>query len=290
MRKSRKIRRTLRKNLKNKKSHRMRGGGGCLSKTASTAQGGVAGGVAGGVTGGVTGGETGGVTGGETGGETGCQGYVSPFPPDVNCENYPVLYGIVVGPDGRHYVESFTRSCHSSPSGISLQFYESAATPPVLLQVTTNPNRMGQGAATAIPRPIAWIDYLLSNDLTEEGFFNPTVLSENRYLYSSREDAEMALHELMRTAATRCAALRPTVSPTVSDRAKTFLQQDTLPVSQSQRMDAIAHAGLNRSLIRGLVQDMPRSRPDDAQRASQSMMRVPPSKSKSKPGWHRRGM
>ena len=276
MRKSRKIRRTSRKNLKNKKSHRMRGGGGCFSKTASTAQGGVAGGVPGGVPGGVA------------GGVAGRQEYVSPFPPEVNCKNYPVLYGIVVGLDRHHYVESFTRRSDSSPNGTSLQFYESAATPAVLLQVTTNPNRMGQGAATAIPRPIAWIDYLLSNDLTEEEFFNPTVLSENRYLYSSREDADMALHQLMRPAASRCAALRPTVSPTVSDRAKAFLQQDTLPLSQSQRMDAIAHAGFNRSLIQGLVQDMPRSRRGDAERATKSIMRLPPSKSES--GWHRRGM
>jgi hypothetical protein len=284
MRKSRKIRRTLRKNLKNKKSHRMRGGGSCLSKTASTAQGGV----------------TGGVTGGVAGGVTGCQGYVSPFPPEVNCEKYPILYGIVVGPDGRHYVESFTRQLSSSSTGTRGQVYQSADSPPVLLQVTTDSKKMSQGAATAIPRPIAFIDYLLSGYEAEKDDFNPTVLSENRYLYSSREDADTSLHQLMRPAASRCAALRPTVSPTVSDRAKAFLQQDTLPVSQSQRMDAIAHAGLNRSLIRGLVQDMPRSRPDDADRASQSMMRVPPSKSKyghqsgwadsPKSGWHRRGM
>ena len=235
MRKSRKIRRTFKKNLKNKKSHRMRGGGGCISKQRVHWDG-----------------------------------------------SGPVHYGIVVGPGDRFYVKSFTQWPFRCPNFPFLRVYKSDDIPPMSLQVTTDPTKMGQGAATAIPRPIALIDYLksgsklLSAPLSGTEVVNPAVLSENRYLYSSREDAEMALHELMRTAATRCAALPSTVTPTVSDRAKAYLQQDTLPASQ--RLDAIAHAGLSQSLIQGLVRGMPRSRPGDADRATQSMRRLSPSK------------
>ena len=230
MRKSRKFRRTFKKNLKNKKSHRMRGGGGCISKER------------------------------------------------VHCEASPVHYGIVVGPGDRFYVKSFTLWPYRAPNFPFLRFYKSDDIPPMSLQVTTDPTKMGQGAATAIPRPIALIDYLKSGSRLEDEdvFERPTVLSENRYLYSSREDAEMALHELMRPAATRCAALPSTVTPTVSDRAKAYLQQDTLPAGQ--RLDAIAHAGLSQSLIQGLVRGMPTPRKGDAQRATQSMRRLSPSK------------
>jgi hypothetical protein len=224
--------RKSRKNLKNKISHRMRGGGGSQSREPKP----------------------------------------EPTPPP--------LYGIVVGLDGRHYVESF----YLQPGSAGIQFYASSQDPPVMLQVT---KIMGVGkenetktqeflrsfqttaTATPPPRPVALIEHLLSGMEGEN--FNPTVLSGNRYLYSCRSDADEALRQLMDSAAV-LATGHP--SEAVSNRAKAFLQQKLF--TPSQRKGAVARGGLDASLIESLTQGLPPPQ-RTIQMAKTSMLRPPKS-------------
>ena len=227
MRKSRKIRRKSRKTLKNKISHRMRGGGGSQSSKTN------------------------------------------PDPP-------PPLYGIVDS-DGRHYVESFYLQLGSS-SGYGPKYYSSSqdpyvspppVPPPVMLQVNTDPGKIDQAAS---PRPVAVIVHLLSDGEAREGFFNPTVLSENRYLYSCRSDADTALRQLLYQVSVHATG-HP--SDTVSNSAKAFLKDGLF--TSKQRMGAIALGGLDKSLVHGLTQGLPRPPSRAVQRATTiSMLRPQP--------------
>ena len=207
----------FRKNLKNKKkSHRMRGGGGCHSRAI-----------------------------------------ISHPPPK------PKIYGIVIGPDG-HYVESF----NLLESG-NLNFYTSDQQPPkqMTLQVTDNPVKMGQVAASAIPRPVAIIQYDVSQ---RDEHNNPSALSENLYLYSSRDDAEIALIDLLLPAAVHATGH---LSETVSNKAKALLQPQNF--TPSEKTTAHALGGLRQKLVSSFLLPGQLSSKSYAKMAN-SITRAPP--------------
>ena len=170
---------------------------------------------------------------------------ISDSPPE------PKIYGIVIGPDGHHYVESF----NLLPESGILKFYTSVQQPPkqMTLQVTDDPVKMGgQVAASAIPRPVAIIQYDVSQ---RDEHNNPSaILSENLYLYSSHANAATALRQLMRPAAVIATGH---LSETVSNKAKALLQGELF--TPRQRMNATGR-GLDQFLINSLTRPLSGSR------------------------------
>jgi len=189
---------------------------------------------------------------------------ISDSPPE------PKIYGIVVGPDGHHYVESF----NLLPESGSLKFYTSSQQPPkqMTLQVTDDPVKMGgRVAASAIPRPVAIIQYDVSQ---RDEHNNPSaILSENLYLYSSNDNATTALRQLMRPAAVIATGH---VSKPISNSAKTLLH----PVSFTPSEIKTAHAlgGLSTHLFDRLLQQPEQLRlsPESYAKMAKSMNRAPP--------------
>jgi hypothetical protein len=182
----------------------------------------------------------------------------------ANAQSNPILYGIVVdlaNLKARYYVESFI----VMPNIGYIPFYTSSQNPNMIIQVSFSPYRMGAAAAVMTPCPVAIIDHDVSDDPVPNAR-----LSEIKYLYSSLDDANTALRQLMDPIAVR-AISHPNKS--VSNRAKTLLQSTSL--TSQQRMDALAQGG-NDVLLNRLMEGMPNPSKTLMNRAKISMLRSSP--------------
>lgn len=175
------------------------------------------------------------------------RGGVPPAPaPQSNPQSNPILYGIVVNLEGRLHVESF----NLMPNTGGIPYYTSSQNPDMIIQVSFSPYRMVD-AAEMTPPPVAKIEYDISLHVNPNANLNAR-LSEIKYLYSSLDDANTTLRQLMDPIAV-LARLHPNES--VSNRAKTYLKPSTSFTSQ-QRIDALAR-GMNKVLLHSLMKRMP---------------------------------
>lgn len=134
----------------------------------------------------------------------------------------PDYYGIVVGPGGHHFIEGFYLTEENPQSSYCVSSEEP-------------PNQMSLEITRWVqtiwpPRSMFAVDHIdravrvagINRDITDPKINRPNFrLSTIQYLYVSRDDAEIALRDLLLPAAVHATGH---VIKTVSDKAKALLQ------------------------------------------------------------------
>jgi hypothetical protein len=187
----------------------------------------------------------------------------APVPaPPATPQSHPILYGIVVDLEGRHYVETF----NLMPNIGYIPYYTSQNSD-MMIQVSFDPRRMSD-TLRMNPRPVAKIEHDVSDANPNA---NPTArLSKIEYLYSSLDDANERLHPIHPIAV----LARSHPNKSVSNHAKTFLQPTSL--TSQQRRAALAQGGINDVLSTWLIEGMPNQKPNLMHNTKRSMLRSEP--------------
>jgi len=183
----------------------------------------------------------------------------APAPP-ATPQSHPILYGIVVDLEGRHYVESF----NLMPNIGYIPFYTSQNSG-MMIQVSFDPRLMGD-TARMNPRPVA----IIAHDVSDSDAKPNARLSKIEYLYSSLDDANERLHPIHPIAV----LARSHPNKSVSNHAKTFLQPTSL--TSQQRRAALAQGGINDVLSTWLIEGMPNQKPNLMHNTKRSMLRSEP--------------
>ena len=197
----------------------------------------------------------------------------------------PNYYGIVVGPGGRHFIEGFYLTEENPQSSYCVSSEEP-------------PNQMSLEITRWVqtiwpPRSMFAVDHIvravrvagINRDITDPEINRPNFrLSTIQYLYVSRDDAEIALRDLLLPAAVHATGH---VIKTVSDKAKALLQPEAksdewgqpqhhgVSFTPSEKTTAHVLGGIRKKMIGSLLQPG-RLSPKSYAKMANSITRAPP--------------